>query len=60
MPAEVLLPAGRPGIDFTVPIKESAFLQAGAMFVVSLVDVKVQGGQSWEIFITYHFLCCMM
>ena len=50
MPAEVLLPAGRPGIDFTVPIKESAFLQAGAMFVVSLVDVKVQGGQSLEIF----------
>ncbi len=50
MPAQILLPAGRPGLDFSVPIKESAFLQAGAVFVVNLVDVKVQGGK-----IEFHF-----
>ena len=44
MPAQVVLPEGEPGQSVSVPIKETAFLQVGALFEARLVDVEVETG----------------
>ena len=44
MPAQVVLPEGEPGQSVSVPIKETAFLQFGALFEARLVDVEVETG----------------
>ena len=44
MPAQVVLPEGEPGQSVSVPIKQTAFLQVGALFEASLVDVELETG----------------
>ena len=44
MPAQVILYHGEPGRSVEVPIKETAFLQVGAFFEASLVDVQLEEG----------------
>ena len=45
MPAEVILYSGEPGRSVELPIKETAFLQAGAFFEARLVDVQLEQGK---------------
>ena len=44
MPARVVLPEGEPGQSVSVPIKQTAFLQVGAQFEASLVDIELETG----------------
>ena len=44
MPAQVVLPEGEPGQSVSVPIKQTAFLQVGAQFEASLVNVELETG----------------
>ena len=44
MPATVVLLQSSSGLNFNVDILESAFLEVGAMFVATIMDVKVLPG----------------
>ncbi len=46
MPAQLTIPHGQSGQRFSVAIKDAAFLQVGAAFEVSIVDVRLDDGKS--------------
>ncbi len=50
MPAELKLFEGQSKQRFNVPIKDSAFLQVGAAFLVNLVDVQLANGTNLSLF----------